>query len=184
MHHFPSSSRYIKPTLAILWYIVYSVVSTRTIARSAVIMPKIFRKFPCVVHGADVPASLFQDFPRGTYFESYWGQCRMVANRKERTGFALVPGFEHPANYIDGDRFPSMIWSMIATMSDLMSVDDAAKYLGVSAIRVNQFCNEGRIGEKVGNTWIIRKKQLVEFAKKRRAPGRPKKNSEISVDNL
>ena len=73
---------------------------------------------------------------------------------------------------------------MTATMSDLMSIDEAAKFLGVSAIRVNQFCNDGRLGEKVGNTWIIRRSELVEFSKKPRNPGRPHKKSENSVDKL
>lgn len=53
----------------------------------------------------------------------------------------------------------------------LLTVTQAAEELGLSAVRVRQFCQEGRIGEKYGPLWMIREKELRQFAKQNRPPG-------------
>lgn len=59
----------------------------------------------------------------------------------------------------------------------LLTVTQAADVLGLSPVRVRQFCQEGRMGEKYGPLWMIREKELRSFAKKSRpAGGRREKN--------
>lgn len=53
----------------------------------------------------------------------------------------------------------------------LLTVTQAAKQLGLSSVRVRQFCQEGRLGQKVGPLWMIQEKELRQFAKKSRPPG-------------
>ena len=56
----------------------------------------------------------------------------------------------------------------------LLSCDEAAVELGVTSIRVRQFCQEGRIGQKVGGRWVIPRDELEQFVKIPRETGRPK----------
>ena len=55
----------------------------------------------------------------------------------------------------------------------LLDVTQAAEYLKVSPQRIRQFCGAGRLGQKVGNQWIITESELEEFAQKPRPPGVP-----------
>ena len=60
-------------------------------------------------------------------------------------------------------------------MQKLLTVSQAAEELGVSSVRVRQFCQQGRIGEKVGPLWLIAEKELLRFAGKPRPHGGPRK---------
>lgn len=55
----------------------------------------------------------------------------------------------------------------------MMTVTDAAERLGLTPVRVRQFCQQGRLGEKCGSFWIISEAELRRFAKKTRKSGRP-----------
>ena len=55
----------------------------------------------------------------------------------------------------------------------LVSVAEAADVLGLTQVRVGQFCREGRIGQKVGGRWVISMDELHQFAKIPRNPGKP-----------
>lgn len=57
----------------------------------------------------------------------------------------------------------------------LLSVFEASKALGVSAVRIGQFCRAGRIGQKVGGRWVISRDELRQFAKIPRNPGKPRR---------
>ena len=57
---------------------------------------------------------------------------------------------------------------------DLLSINDAAGELGVSPERVGQFCREGRLGQKVGERWVIPRDELEQFRRIPRRRGRPK----------
>lgn len=58
-------------------------------------------------------------------------------------------------------------------MDSNLTVADAAKILGVSAPRVYQFANEGKIGHKVNGNWVFSESEVREFAAKPRKNGRP-----------
>jgi len=59
----------------------------------------------------------------------------------------------------------------------ILSVTQAAEELGLTPVRVRQFCQEGRLGMKAGKFWIIREKELRKFAKQvRQWGGRREKN--------
>lgn len=53
----------------------------------------------------------------------------------------------------------------------LLSTKDAAKAMGINERRVRQFCDEGRMGRKVGDTWVITPEE-IERNRERKA-GRP-----------
>ena len=59
----------------------------------------------------------------------------------------------------------------MAKHNTYLTVTEAASRLGLSSIRVRQFCQEGRIGEKLGPLWIISEQELRRFAKKPRPWG-------------
>jgi excisionase family DNA binding protein len=59
--------------------------------------------------------------------------------------------------------------------SNYLTVSQAADYLGLTPVRVRQFCQQGRIGEKVGNFWLIPRGELRRFSRKSRTPGNPNK---------
>lgn len=61
----------------------------------------------------------------------------------------------------------------MASKEDLLSPQQAAERLGVSLSRIHQFCQDGRLGQRVGGVWIIADSDLREFAKMPRQPGRP-----------
>jgi hypothetical protein len=54
-----------------------------------------------------------------------------------------------------------------------ISVTEAAKRLGKSTRRVREFCEDGRLGRKAGNAWVIDLAELECFEV--RAVGRPRK---------
>lgn len=56
----------------------------------------------------------------------------------------------------------------------LLTPAQAADRLGLSVSRVKQFCEEGRIGQRVGRRWIICRDELEQFAKIPRPNGRPR----------
>ncbi len=57
----------------------------------------------------------------------------------------------------------------------LLSTTQTADILGISEIRIRQLCQEGKMGTKVGNTWVITPED-VERNRVRRGPGQPRKN--------
>ena len=60
---------------------------------------------------------------------------------------------------------------------DLMNVDEVAAVLGVSAGRVRQLAQKGAIKcEKVGRDWVFVRRDVDEFARRHRRPGRPAKD--------
>ncbi len=61
---------------------------------------------------------------------------------------------------------------------ELLSVKKVAKELGVSENRVREFCQEGRLGEKVGRQWIITRDELEAFKLIPRRRGAPRKDDE------
>ena len=63
---------------------------------------------------------------------------------------------------------------------NLFTLTEAAKKVGVSTVRMYQFCQEGRIGQKFGEVWMITQDEIEEFLKIKRKPGRPK-NSDNSA---
>lgn len=58
------------------------------------------------------------------------------------------------------------------TKKSLYTVTEAAEVLGLSVSRVRKLCADGRMGRKVGSTWIITAAELQENTK-RPGPGRP-----------
>ena len=58
------------------------------------------------------------------------------------------------------------------TSFDYVTTTEAAEVLGVSSIRVRQFCQEGRLGRKIGDRWIISRDELRSFQKIPRERGR------------
>lgn len=62
---------------------------------------------------------------------------------------------------------------MSVSTLDLLNVTQAAEVLGVSSERVGQFCREGRLGQKVGDRWVIPRDELLQFARIPRRRGRP-----------
>lgn len=51
---------------------------------------------------------------------------------------------------------------------------EAANFLGVTIAMVHRYCREGRLkAKKFGPLWLIESKDLKEFAKTDRRPGRP-----------
>jgi excisionase family DNA binding protein len=59
-------------------------------------------------------------------------------------------------------------------MSDLLSVTEAAKELGISGRRVHALISDGRLpAEKIGSQYVIKKADLEKV--KKRPVGRPPK---------
>lgn len=58
----------------------------------------------------------------------------------------------------------------------LLRPSQAAKIIGVSKRRVIQFCNEGRIGFRIGSQFFIHTDDAKKF--KLNPPGRPKEDSQ------
>lgn len=55
----------------------------------------------------------------------------------------------------------------------LYSPAEAAEFLGLSEVRVRQFCMSRRLGQKVGRQWVIPADELHQFAKIPRKEGKP-----------
>lgn len=66
--------------------------------------------------------------------------------------------------------------TLTATEVEILTTEQAAEIIGVSEIRVRQFCQEGRLGKKFGDRWVITAKEAREFSGKQRPSGRPKKS--------
>ena len=60
----------------------------------------------------------------------------------------------------------------VSTLS-LLTPEQAAEFLKVSAERVRQFCREERLGQKLGRDWVISRDELVRFDNIPRQTGRP-----------
>jgi excisionase family DNA binding protein len=60
----------------------------------------------------------------------------------------------------------------MALSDTIYTVPMAAAFLGLSERRVRQFCQSRRIGERVGNRWLIPREQLVRFKKQPRETGK------------
>jgi excisionase family DNA binding protein len=59
---------------------------------------------------------------------------------------------------------------------DWISVTDAAEILGLGRRRVHAIIEDGRLKPtKVGSVYLLLRSDVIAFAKKPRAPGRPKK---------
>lgn len=55
-----------------------------------------------------------------------------------------------------------------------VTTDDAAEMLDVTARRVRQFIDEGRLpAQKIGRQWIIKREDVLSFAVLQRNVGRP-----------
>ena len=54
-----------------------------------------------------------------------------------------------------------------------LTTDEAAERLGLSAVRIRQLANDGRIGTKIGRDWLFTAEELDAFATQERGPGRP-----------
>jgi hypothetical protein len=93
--------------------------------------------------------------------------------------YAKEKGFESRINF--EDKFIAS-WSPITGLiiyqwnvdHSLLTSKRAAFLLGISQRRVNQFCKEGRLGKKVGSTYIITWDELEKFANIPRMAGRKK----------
>jgi excisionase family DNA binding protein len=48
---------------------------------------------------------------------------------------------------------------------------EAAELLGVSERRVRKFCEEGRLGQRIGRIWAIAEVQVAQFAQIERLSG-------------
>lgn len=55
---------------------------------------------------------------------------------------------------------------------ELLTVEEVAAELGLTEGRVRQICRAGRLGEKVGTTWVITRPALEAFKKLDRPHGR------------
>jgi len=56
-----------------------------------------------------------------------------------------------------------------------MTVQDAAKELGLSEQRIRVLCKEGRLGQKIGRQWLITYEELEAFKQLDRPSHRPPK---------
>jgi hypothetical protein len=54
----------------------------------------------------------------------------------------------------------------------LLTVEEAAVKLNLSAPRIRQFCGEGRIGQKIGCQWLITPEEIRLFKQIDRPTGR------------
>lgn len=59
----------------------------------------------------------------------------------------------------------------MADMTEYFSTAQAAKALGVNEQRIRQLCAEGRMGRKVGRTWVITAEEIEKNRVRR--PGKP-----------
>jgi len=51
-----------------------------------------------------------------------------------------------------------------------LNIKEAACLLGLSPVRMSQFCKEGRLGEKIGKSWDITLSELEKFWQSRNLP--------------
>jgi excisionase family DNA binding protein len=58
---------------------------------------------------------------------------------------------------------------------NILSPEQAAQELGITAGTVRQYCEQGRLGRKWGRVWLITREEFDQFKAERRPPGRPRK---------
>jgi len=54
-----------------------------------------------------------------------------------------------------------------------LTSSQAAERLGLAEGTVKRYCQQGRLGQKIGRNWAITEAQLKRFAKKPRPVGNP-----------
>ena len=60
-------------------------------------------------------------------------------------------------------------------LDDLLTADQAAEYLGVTRQRIYVLTKAGRIGRRIGSTWLFTRGELEAFKQQPRSKGgRPK----------
>ena len=64
---------------------------------------------------------------------------------------------------------------------ELVNLTTAAKELGLHVNTVRTYCQQQRLGEKIGNSWVISRDELEAFKQLVRTPGRPRKNDDTPV---
>jgi excisionase family DNA binding protein len=68
----------------------------------------------------------------------------------------------------------------MSTTQDLLSASQAAKYLGITHQRLYQLAETGRLGRRIGTTWIFTRGELDQYKVERaQRPkgGRPKRDA-------
>lgn len=63
---------------------------------------------------------------------------------------------------------------MATGTTELLTPEDVAARLRIRESLVRRYCQQGRIGRKIGDRWFITPEELREFRKIPRHPGRPK----------
>jgi hypothetical protein len=58
---------------------------------------------------------------------------------------------------------------------ELLSAAQAAKALGLTHVWVCRLCAQGRLGWRVGNSWVISRREVRNYLRCRRPPGRPRR---------
>lgn len=61
---------------------------------------------------------------------------------------------------------------------EMLSLKEAADELGITVSTLRPYCQEGRIGTKVGHQWVITRTELEAFKAMPRPVGRPRKGEE------
>jgi len=70
----------------------------------------------------------------------------------------------------------------VAELNEILSLNEAAELAGVSAGRLRQLVEEGRIrGKKIGNSWAILSRDLEQFQGASRPPGRPSQRQALEA---
>lgn len=57
---------------------------------------------------------------------------------------------------------------------DVLTVEDVAKELSVSPGWVRRLAQDGKLGRKVGRQWLFTSKEVEDYKRNRKPPGRPK----------
>lgn len=94
-------------------------------------------------------------------------EFRLGVIQQQRPGFCLTKTLSQ-----------TIIGGMVMSTENrqYLSTKDAAEMLKVSQVRVRQFCQDGRIGQKVGDRYLILREEVLQFMRKDRPVGRPTEN--------
>lgn len=66
---------------------------------------------------------------------------------------------------------------MMTVSNEPITTAEAAELLGVTEIRVRQLCQDGKIGRKFGNQWLLTSEEIERFKPNyKRTPGPEKKH--------
>jgi len=69
----------------------------------------------------------------------------------------------------------------VAELNDILSLTEAAEVAGLSAGRLRQLIDEGRLrGKKIGNSWAILARDLDTFLGRERGTGRPDERTALA----